>query len=273
MWLNTRKSDGYKRLRGFPLVVGALLVISSCNTREVGCLDPDASKFDLTAEKDCPDCCTYPSLSISLSQKWDDRTFAVTDTLKDMHQQPYLITDIRFLLSSWRWTDLASNRYTVDSVQFECENESFLYTPDLLLIDPRLFTYTLGTIRTSPQMDSVFLSFGLAQDFSCADPADPDLPVALQAGSPVRDPATGTLHTMRLILKRNPQVEVLDTLFVSGGIPIALAYPFSFDRGINTQWRISVNYADWFRDVDVLNLDSFQPSVLAGLQGSFFPTP
>ncbi len=273
MWLNTRKSDWFKRLRGLMWILGALLVINSCNTREVGCLDPDASNFDLTAEKACPDCCTYPSLSISLSQKWDGRNFALTDTLEDIHQRPYLITDIRFLLSSWRWTDVANNLFTVDSLQFDCENTSFLYTPDLLLIDPRLFTYTLGTIRTSPVMDSVALSFGLAQDFSCADPADPALPVALQPGSPLRDQATGTLHTMRLILKRNPQEEILDTLFISGGMPLVLSYPFPFARGVNTQWRISVNYAAWFREVDVLNLDSFQPSVLAGLQGSFFPTP
>jgi hypothetical protein len=48
------------------------LLIFGCYEDRIGCLDPDATNYDLQADQACPDCCSYPTLSLRVSPLWDD---------------------------------------------------------------------------------------------------------------------------------------------------------------------------------------------------------
>lgn len=255
------------------LVSLLVLVISGCNTRIEGCLQANAENFDLNAEKPCDGCCTFPSMGLLLSQKWNERNFANTDTLYDIHGVSYKISDLRYFLTAWSWVDGEDVTYTVDSVNAECGSEVLSYTPDILMIDTRQFTYTLGTIRQSPVMDSLFFTLGLVEDFSCLDPDAADTPESLTESSPLWNPETQQLETIRLVLQRDITAEQLDTIYISGRLTGRIKNYLDLAPGIDGQMKLTVDYGQWFSDADVQNLASFSQSILNHFQGSIFQTP
>ncbi|MGB3799399.1 MAG: MbnP family protein [Lewinella sp.] len=83
------------------LAVG-LLGFSSCYEEVVGCLDPDANNYALGADEACPDCCTYPSLSIRVSTVWNDTAAVVGGSYLDGSGDTFQLVDFRYYLGDLR---------------------------------------------------------------------------------------------------------------------------------------------------------------------------
>jgi len=246
---------------------------SGCTTRIQGCLDVNAENFDLNAERNCDGCCTYPSISLSLSQKWNDENFTNEDTLYDVQLRPYRIQDLRFFLTTWAWRDTEGKWLSVDSVEADCGNSVLTYTPDNLIVDTRKFLYVMGTIREPPLIDSIRFAFGLTRDFSCLDENDTATPPELSDQSPLWNPASSSLETVRLVVERTPGSAIYDTLYINHQKGVGLEYGLQFQKGVDTQLSLSVNYALWFSEVDITDLNSFAISILSNFDGSITKTP
>jgi hypothetical protein len=254
------------------MMLSIALIEWACNTRIEGCLDPNASNFDFTAEKDCNGCCTYPFMTITLSQKWNSENFSIEDTLYDLNQNPYQIVDIRYFLSSWTWKGLDNSVYTVDSTEADCAGNKLRYTKDINAIEPRIFIYLLGNYRQAPVIDSVNFHMGLVEDFECLEDTLSSTPDILTPASPLWNPDTEELSTMRLIVNRNIVDSVFDTVFIDLHRFFSIGYPHPFDRGADYSFLVTVNYAMWFQQVNIADLNSFGFSVAQGLDGSFTRT-
>ena len=257
------------------LLICIVLVIafSACNTRIEGCLDVNAENFDLNGERDCDGCCTYPSMQLSLTQKWNDDNFANADTLFDSQSQPYRITDLKYFLTTWSWRDGEGNQFTVDTVVGDCNGTPFKFTPDILVIDTRQFLYTLGTMRLAPHLASVNATLGLTVDYSCLDEADENTPPSVTDQSPLWNSQSGKLETIRLILQRDITMEAYDTLYIDYSLGNTIGYDLELEKGIDTPLELSVNYAQWFKDINVSDLSSFETSLRNNIPGSIIRTP
>ena len=66
---------------------------------------------------------------------------------------------------------------------------------------------------------------------------------------------------------------VVDNLFIHKRKDVNIAYDIDFAPGIPTTFRLSVNYALWFSNVDVEDKNSFEISIENGVSGSFYKTP
>lgn len=247
-----------------------MLIQESCVSRVEGCLDVAASNFDFSADRSCEDCCTYPLLSILLSQKWNDRNFSTTDTLMDKNGLTYKINDLKYFLSSWYWLGSDLQLYTVDSAEISCSGGFLSYTPDIILVDSRQFQYSLGTIRQSPVIDSVGLKLGLNPELDCIDATSTGIPPVFSSSSPLWDKLSGTRATIRLVLQLDTSVQTFDTLFIHTTQNIGFAYDFSFKAGIPASIKVTVDYGRWFSTADIFDLNSFQTSIEAGIKDSFF---
>jgi len=247
--------------------------IGACNTRIEGCLDLYASNFDLNAEKSCTDCCTYPSVSLILSQKWEDRNFSVSDIFYDGSDQPFRIIDLKYFLSSWSWLGIDKLRYTVDSTDFNCNNSIITLTPDHLLIDSRQFNYTLGTYHYSPDLDSLFFMFGLQPGLQCNLDTTSELTTNLSIKSPLWDPSTTTLATLRLILQPDTSDANLDTFYLHDLRVISLDFDQDIKPGFTSSLGLTVDYAQWFSQANIHDTSSIRASILAGLKESIIKTP
>jgi hypothetical protein len=271
---NTKKICLPELLRLIALFIWIILGSAACNTRIEGCLESNAENFDLNAELPCDGCCTYPSLGLTLTQKWDERNFNNADTLYDGLGQAYQIEDLRYFLTTWSWMNAAGDRFTVDSIDVDCEEASLRYTPDNVIIDTRKFGFTLGNIRDYPFMTNVQFFLGLTRDFSCLDPEDPAVPADLTEESPLWNPATSSLENIRLIIRRDITSDIRDTIFMSLSSDISLSYPLEFEKGFDMQLLLTVNYALWFADVDDINdLPTIEMSINSHFKESIFPTP
>ncbi len=255
------------------LVLGYLFLATGCNTRVEGCLDVAAANFDLNADRACQDCCTYPVISISLSQKWNDRNFSTADTLLDSNGKLYRINDLKYFLSSWSWIDSGNITYTVDSAEIACNDHILRYTPDIILVDSRQFLYALGTIHKSPTMDSIQLKLGLLPALDCIDEIDSNTPSILSDKSALWNHQLSSRAALRIVLQRDITMETFDTVFIHACENINLGYDLDLKPGIATTLNLSVNYALWFSHVDIQNLNSFETSILTGIPGSLFKTP
>ncbi|WP_116107417.1 MbnP family protein [Lewinella sp. IMCC34191] len=83
------------------LAIG-LLTFSSCYEEVVGCLDPDANNYALGADEACPDCCTYPALSVRISTVWGDAPIEVGGTYADVKKDSFQLVDFRYYLGDLR---------------------------------------------------------------------------------------------------------------------------------------------------------------------------
>lgn len=256
------------------LITGLLILISinGCNTRIQGCLDVNAANFNLNAEQSCDGCCTYPSLSLSLTQKWGERNFSTMDTLYDIDGKAYKLNSLVYFLSDWTWVDGQGIRYHVDSLNVACQEGDLKYSPDNLLVDTEHFTYTMGLYRQSPVIDSLRFIIGLTQDFSCLDAENTGTPPELTDQSPLWNSRSETLESIRLVIQQDIAVESFDTLFISDEAISTLAYPFEFTPGENSQFKLTVDYSLWFADVISTDTASFRQSIISNFATSISRT-
>ncbi|MEO6130305.1 MAG: MbnP family protein [Saprospiraceae bacterium] len=261
----------------FPLICGFFLagfsiLVQGCTTRVEGCLDIAAANFEFTADRPCNDCCTYPVLSVSLSQKWNDRNFSTDSTLSDRNGHLYRISDLKYFLSSWSWKGEGQLVYTVDSSELTCGTGKLHFTPDILVVDSRQFQYVLGTIRESPMVDTLMLRLGLSSDLDCLDPSASETPSILSDKGILWDDSTKSLATIRLVLQKDTSQEIFDTLLVHFSNDISLPYELNFTPGISTMLKLTVDYAKWFSGVDILDPMSIRSSLELGVGSSFSKT-
>lgn len=250
-----------------------LCLFASCTTREPGCLDTAASNYDLDAERSCDDCCTYPNLTLTLSQKWADRNFNAADTFFDSNQNPYLLLDIKYFLSSWKLTGDQGQLLAVDSTTIECNGTDFNFIPDQVIIDSRQFNYTIGTIRTSPLIDTVMFKVGIEPGIQCATTSIDSLPGQLTKNSSLFDKDEAALAAVRLIVRRFVPEAVDDTLYIHTCLPVTLPLTLGPSPGENAHLEVTVDYATWFEGVNANDLQTFISTTMNHAIESFYATP
>lgn len=250
-----------------------IFLLNSCSTKEEGCLDIVASNFDFNADRACENCCEYPVLSLLLTQKWNDTIFSDSTLSYDVLGRRYNIIDLKYLLSSFSWTDTDEFIHTIDSVEIDCEAGVIKYTPDLLVIDTRRFSYPLDSVREPLIIRSIKFHIGWPPDLVCVNASLEDIPDVLQDENMLWDSITGTRAAIRLILQRDITMDVFDTLYIQTLMELPLTYNYTFNPGENTNLGVTVNYAKWFEDADITNLNSFRASILDHLKESFSKTP
>lgn len=138
-----------------------ILFYSSCEETVEGCLDLLAENYDFTAVDACQDCCTYPSLSMSLSLMNDTLSFDIGDTLT-MNQADSIVID-RFLLlfSEFRLTGLSSEYKVIDSVELR---DSFI-RDDFAFFDDE-GTSVIGDTRFADFLEEFHITLGFSDLFS-----------------------------------------------------------------------------------------------------------
>ena len=259
-----------------PLVLCFLLAcmtIGGCFTRTEGCLDIAAENFDLNADRSCDTCCTYPPISISLSQKWQDVNFNTDSIYTDVNGDSFKIRDLKYFLSSFSWTDAGDVVYSIDSTDIMCGPQTIRYTPDIIQVDSRQFSYILDTIRLFPSIQSLEFKLGTEPVLECVDESAENTPVVLSDKSPLWDTLVDSRAAIRLVLQRDLTSEILDTIYVHTCQSIELNFIEEFQLGKPEVLKLTVNYALWFANADVSDIHSFNSSILAGLPGSFSKTP
>ena len=270
---NKCRPDVLNSCFAFLILAAVLFPQAGCVTRERGCLDIAAANFDLDADRACDDCCVYPVATLTLTQHYDSLNFNVNDTLFDIHGMPYRIRDMKYILSDWSWTDDQDRVFTVDSADFICATGNVRVPSDIILVDTRQFIYNIGSFRLFPKIDSLYFTFGFPAALDCVDPGHDSTAVVLSEDSPVYDSVSMSRAAVRMIIQRDLMTENVDTVFVHTRFDMGIPYDFQFVSGFDPKIRLTVEYSEWFSEVDVNDISTFRNSVRDHAALSFSRTP
>jgi hypothetical protein len=77
------------------------LLFAACYRPKEGCLDLAATNLDVNADKSCETCCTYPSLYLSVRQKYDTLVFVENKIYENALGQFFRLKSASFYLSDF----------------------------------------------------------------------------------------------------------------------------------------------------------------------------
>lgn len=249
-----------------------LLLLPSCFTRIPGCLDLAATNYDLDADRACDDCCTYPTLQLTLTQHWNGENFNSDNVYHDALLQPFRITDLKYMLSHWIIKE-NGQRLRIDSASFLCNNVSMEYYPDIILVDSRQFQYDLGTFRHAPKVDSILFAIGVPSELSCIDESAENILPSLQESNPLYSSTTDMFHTLRIIYQPDTGIIDMDTLLIDGLYPVQIPFDTIYLPGQDQDMGVTVDYGQWFNQADIRDSISVRNSIIAQWHNSFTQTP
>ena len=287
--IKLNKTTGLNRRTAIGCLLGICLIVScfsACYEPVEGCLDPNALNFGLDADRECGDCCAYPSLSIRFLNQWTDADTSFTlnyasDAYRDGGGNPFPIDRITYYLKDFILiTDAGNSIRTTDTVLVGYLNDVGLYEDrylrdDYLLINASVSTtLEVGTLARNGNFTRLTFDLGI-DEFT-----DRILPGSLPTNHPLSlldttmyDLGNGRYRSNRLDLARDTTQNAADLLLSYGAermtVPVTVDIPggFSLPAGFNMVVTLEVNYADWFREVQNIAQGS-ETEILTQIVGS-----
>jgi hypothetical protein len=86
-----------QKIHNWAFLIAGLLFISSCYESVEGCLDPSATNFNASADKDC--CCEYPNLNLKTTWMYDTLAFNANSVYENGLGQLFSIKRLDILIS------------------------------------------------------------------------------------------------------------------------------------------------------------------------------
>lgn len=251
-----------------------IFLLSSCYEPREGCLDISATNFQVDADDPCPDCCTYPQIRMDFLHRvvQQDTFFNLTylDAVYiDSDGNPYTIGDIQFFISNFRIVDQAGQEYrTEDFLEISIpvpDDEPKLDTisNSFALIDAGNFrTAMLGTFSRAGTYHKVRFTLGVENPANQADPGE------LPEDHPLTTPEmywsldSGYVFNRIELYTDTTAADTIPTIVEIGGlgnsreVELDFDQTFQLDNGFNLSLTLQVDYAVWFRDINVVEDDA-----------------
>jgi len=270
----------------FAFLVLLALSTTACFEGEEACLDASARNFDVTADTNCSDCCTYPDLGLNFTHK----IYLPDDTLNLEYQQPYpnnlgqyfAIGQITYYLSEVKLLDRFGDPIEVEDridIPFlDGGDTTFVETVDnFALVKPEVFsTFNIGTLIYSVELTALQFTVGIPEFIQASSPNlfDEDHPLAERDPAMYDQDTDRYLHN-RISLRRDtlPDTpgQVIQITDEEQQVTVTLPLDVTAPSGFSTLIRLEVDYLRWFADVDFQNDDqeTIKNKIVANLANSF----
>lgn len=254
------------------LCAGLLLFfLSACYESVEGCLDIAATNFDADADDPCPDCCTFPALSIDFRHRvvTADTFFNlvyVDSVYTDDFGNPYRISNIQFYLSNFRLLRADGTELGVtDSLQFEIEQSTGetiqgIVEDNFALVNRNTFSdYDLGTFPESGTFTGMRFAIGVEGEANTADPnsVPASHPLAVQEEDMYFNVDSGyvfnKIEFFRDTIASDTIPTILDIGLEQNLQRTVLFADFTLIEGFNTVVTLQIDYASWFSGIDMKN--------------------
>jgi len=254
------------------LLLALLVTAFGCYEKQEGCLDIAATNFDVEADRDCADCCNYPTLSVIFSHKArsvaQDTFFNLTflDSAYTVNGSDFFrIGGIRFYISDFQLVRNDGSMLTsTDEITLSIpENGDTLtqtVTDDFALVNrSNLSATTIGTIRPEGDFTGIRFNIGISTPANHADPlAFPTThPLYSNNGDMHWSIDSGYVFNRIALFRDTMASDTIPTVLEIGTDEllqtIELDYPFPLKQGFNVSVSLRIDYLQWFQGVDIRN--------------------
>ena len=254
------------------LFLPIILLLSACYEPKEGCLDIEATNYDVSADDMCPKCCTYPKLSVQVLH------YVVSPANPDSVFTMKYATKYQGLLDSNQFFFLDRGRFFISNVKLIRDSGEEVGVKDSVLL-PRIFgdsilvennfskhdrdilqAASLGIVRTVGMFSGVKFTLGVPQIVLDEVQVDSIKTGALFVRNDTLsyDSLTGIIPT-RFILRPDTLADMpkIDFRFKEPReITLLFAQPVVIERGFNIKLVLGFNYSILLKDVDFKNDDA-----------------
>lgn len=257
----------------FKVVIYSFIFFSiGCGTSEEGCLDIDATNFDVSADKDCESCCIYPNLKLSVFHSLSTTGVLQADscinhsadsTLTNGDNNFFQINDISFYLSDFELVMSDGTAIEVEDTitlnifddQLGTTLKDTLVKDDFVLIQRSQFSYTIGEFRTPGLYTKIRFKVGLDNRVNTTNDT-------LLTSHPLSDDQEmhfttreeGYILQQFDIVKDTALFPDVDPIQIGeeffNTVLIELDYTQTFEPGFDIEIPIKVKYEEWLKGIN-----------------------
>lgn len=238
----------------FFLGIIIIIYISSCYENVEGCLDPNSSNYDLTADIACEDCCTYPNLSLNVAFFNDDTAYNRIDSITNDLGVDIVVKEVQTYFSKIS-VGTGSEEFGISETlnYIDPNGDEQQVIDDIVLAKPSSFRYVLGSFAESNDYTQIKLSLGVPEEIDLAQSIEvtSDHPLAI-AGDSLYLVDQNQYVKSWLILRQVGVHETADTLQINTS-----GYDYTFEnlnieqeRGSSLDINIKIDYSILINGID-----------------------
>ncbi len=239
-----------------------MIFFASCYQNVEGCLDPNSSNYDVTADNACEDCCTYPTLSLTVGFFKGDSAYNRIDSIPNNNEIFFIIEDIQMYFSDISVSDGSENFRITETLNYvDNSGEEQEIIDDVVLVKPTAIRYPLGTFIEANDFNSFLLSLGVPEEIDDAQSIElsADHPLAI-AGDSLYIVDQNQFVKSWIVLRQIGVHDVADTLQID--MP-RFDYVFenldiNQERGSSLDLNVRFDYFKLINDIDYNTMDKSQ---------------
>ncbi len=248
------------------------LLFSACYERVEGCLDLQATNFELSADRPCEDCCTYPTWKLSPQHRVVpadnpdtslafsyDAAYAVAPNLQDSFRfQQIFFYLYDFSLKGANGTLEVSDEFS----WYDAAGVQHAGKDDYLLVDAGTSVrMVIGTLRDYGVFDSLVFWVGLPPEIQQADIARMPAghPLQFRADSLNWEEGIGYIPFRLALYRDASQLQDSVVLRIFEPVRVSLSandmMPIEIEQGQEAVIELTINYLAWLQGADVQQED------------------
>ena len=247
-----------------------LMPFQACFEPESGCLDVNATNFDVSADDACGDCCNYPSWTIGVRHfivppdnpdtsfnLVYNRYFPTFDNPADT----FTIERIRYFLSNLKLIKSNGEEVTVeDTIQISINSEETILTDNFFKGDRDIFAgANIGTLITEGTFVGVKFCVGLEENLlnTSINTVSDDSQLNVEGDTLLYDQDLGSYLSSLVVFNRDT-VSTTDSTIVqifekSPEISLMFEAPIDIVAGFDVDLTLGVECLQWFEGIDIPN--------------------
>ncbi|HFA49057.1 MAG TPA: hypothetical protein ENJ95_08575 [Bacteroidetes bacterium] len=260
----------YRQIPGRFLKYAFLLFLPlffGCFEPKEGCLNINATNYAVDADDPCADCCTLPTLTLSVRHVAELPNDTVAFRYGTLYpslvdgRDSFVVDRAHFFISNIKLVKEGGGEVGVtDTLRLEfASGEALTIEDNFAKLDRDIFAARkVGTIITEGNFTKIKLTLGLEEFLLQNDlPTNipPRHPLNISEDSLIFEAGTGYIPNL-LIFRPDtlPETDSLIFHFLEPTeITLPLESPFYVEKGFDVKLTLKVNYEEWFRFVDFEN--------------------
>jgi hypothetical protein len=267
------------------LTFAAICCLSACYQPQTGCLDPNATNFDVNADRDTG-ACVYPLLRLKIAHLHDTTGLSFDSIYTNDLAQQYRIRDVAYYMSGFAFPQGLQTYTLIDTFHAHqpisttsLDSTPITPTSDIGLIRRNVINLNIGSFKDVGVFDGIKAEFGLRNELVRI------LPGSVRVGFPLRtqpemlyDSTQRQYQFARIIFERltNGATTSTDTVWLgkeqwpTGAPTIAATVPLTHEAGYDFEVKMAIDYAKWFAQTDLTQpILAIKGKIAIGIPDSF----
>lgn len=256
------------RVLAWALGLSTTFLSHACFNPIEGCLDLDASNYDVEADNPCDGCCQYPELKLVFRHKrvLPDTTINLNynTTLTDDFGQDFRIGSVTYFLQGAGISSGGGSRQgvvnKVDLFRLDQPGDTVKQTfeDNFFRLEANNFSeFSMGEVRVNGSFDRFELLIGLESEAQQVLPSEAPIGHPLDAevfwSASVQRLAQCRIALFRGVSPADTIPEIIQIIRPDPLMELSLNGNLLIPQGYSPRFSVQVDYEPWFDGVDVVN--------------------